>query len=56
MSQAQEIRREIAAEVLEAETLTCRSCTKIVEVPGYCRHCADYWNDVRNGLWDEGYG
>lgn len=46
-------RREIAIEVLEAETLMCRSCTTIVEAPGYCRTCADYWNDVRNGLWDD---
>lgn len=53
MSENQTTKRIIANEVLEAETLTCTSCTKIVEIPGDCQQCADYWNDVDNGLWDK---
>lgn len=52
MSTAQTARRLISEAVHEADTLTCKSCTKIVLVPGYCRHCADYWGDVANGLWE----
>lgn len=51
--QSQTTKREIELEIIEAETLKCRSCDTIVEVAGYCRHCADYWEDVRNGLFDD---
>lgn len=33
----------------------CESCNKFTEegVEGrYCRYCAEYWEDVRNGLFD----
>lgn len=38
----------------EDAALWCRSCTSTAEEgSSYCAHCASYWQDIDNGLFDE---
>jgi hypothetical protein len=35
----------------------CQTCTDVIEHDDaiYCRHCRVYWEDVKNGLFDDYY-
>lgn len=53
MAKAIEKRRaEIEAE--EAGKWLCKSCDTFVEADGdHCRACAQYWQDVSDGIFDD---
>lgn len=37
----------------DASTWKCHTCETIIESGDYCWPCSSYWEDVRNGLWDD---
>ena len=46
--------RHAQAEAEEVRGWTCQTCSTMTDNEGpYCRYCASYWEDVRNGLFDE---
>ncbi len=53
MSRARDI-LEAESENDEVRSWTCETCNTMVEGDGpHCRSCASYWEDVRNGLFDD---
>lgn len=43
-----------ATEAAEVKAWTCKTCDVMVEAEGdYCRACAQYWQDVENGIFDD---
>lgn len=49
-------RREAAREGADAQSWQCASCDRMIEddsTAPFCRDCASYWEDVRNGIFDE---
>jgi hypothetical protein len=47
---------EARAEDKEARSWKCESCTTLVEIEGtHCRTCAQYWEDVAAGVFDDEY-
>ena len=48
-------RIEIAAkaEVEEVKSWKCRTCETIILEGQFCSSCQQYWDDVRNGVFDD---
>lgn len=45
-----------ATEAMEVRSWTCETCNLMVDDgERYCRHCGPYWEDVKNGLWEDDY-
>lgn len=48
--------RDAQAEYEEVSSWTCETCNTMTECEGpYCRACAAYWQDVRDGMFDHEY-
>lgn len=47
-------RREAKLQADDASTWKCETCETIVDQGArYCWPCGSYWEDCRNGLWDD---
>lgn len=50
------LRRTAETEAAEVKSWTCQSCDVMVEEDGeHCAACRQYWNDVRDGMFEEEY-
>lgn len=50
-----EAKRIALEELDEVRSWKCESCDTLIETENsrYCRACAAYWEDVRNGLFED---
>lgn len=56
MSKARDL-IEAKAEMAEVRSWTCATCDTMVQTDGdHCTACAQYWQDVRNGVFDDKEG
>ena len=57
MSRGQErsdLRREAFLQVEDVENIQCSTCLNVaVEGSQYCVSCGIYWEDCRNGIFDQ---
>lgn len=48
------LRTHEALDEVERDCWQCTTCSQPAEeADHYCRYCRSYWDDCRNGLWDD---
>lgn len=49
-------KRRAQIEAEQAGKWLCKTCDTLVETDGdYCRACAQYWQDVASGMFDDDF-